>query len=386
MPVTTEEVAAAKVFLSELPLGIASTTGIAAVRTLLASHQDLESVLKSAEDVAGNGVAAGPADIIGTLVARVAKLKEALDARGAEAIVLKDRNALTEARLREVLDELGKRDEQAGRLDEERQRASRAESNLRRAEERIREGVDAAAALHSRVAELERLFGAADAEQQLQARRADTAEASERAAREAGDEKDAVIAALRVQLSAEAGSASDAAAALERRIAALTSSLAARELELSELEARLRAEKERTDDLVRSGEAQASYAQSQQDLILSLRRELDERMHEISLLGERLEATNVELGDARARGNRLHEALLPFAEMAESYDLADANWVVDSGWCEDRKHRIVVADFRAARSVALAKSRGSGSTLAPDLGDEREVAPRPDPVREETAS
>jgi len=71
--------------------------------------------------------------------------------------------------------------------------------------------------------------------------------------------------------------------------------------------------------------------------------------------------------------------------MAESYDLADAAWVVDSGWCEDRKHRIVVADFRAARSAALGAPTASGSPLAPDLVGDREAVVPTGPVRETTS-
>lgn len=389
MTVTSEEVAAAKAFLSELPLGIASTTGIAAVRTLLASHEVLETVLRSADEAAGTETSQTPGRAIGALVARVEKLKEALTARGAEAVALKERNALAVARLQEALDEVRRRDDTSALLEEARQRSAQAEASARRAEERLREFTAEVSALTQRAEELQALFGAADLEAQRQTARADAAEAAERAARDLVAativEKDTIIAALRAKMAEMAGAAAEKEAALDRRIATLTATVAAKGNEATELSAQLRSERERIEDLLRSGEAQASYAEAQQELVTSVRRELEERIGEIAALAARLDTTRLELRDARARVGELQDALLPFAEMAESYDLADAGWVVDSGWCEDRKHRIVVADFRTARTAALGESPATGSTLAPDLVDDGEVAPSGS-VREETDS
>src|SRR5690606_1493036 len=122
------------------------------------------------------------------------------------------------------------------------------------------------------------------------------------------------------------------------------------------------------------------YAAAQQELIESLRRDVDERAGDNSALADRLETTLLALRDAGLRAGELQDALLPFAEMAECYDLADAGWVVDSGWCEDRKHRIVVAEFRRARAVGFGHTPDEGAPLAPDLVEDGDPDPR-DPVR-----
>ena len=285
MTVTSEAVAAAKAFLSELPLGIASSTGIASVRTLLASHEVLESVLRAADEAAGTGPSQAPGKVIGALVGRVETLKEALEARGAEASVLRDRNALATARLQEALDEVRKRDEATGLLEQERQRSAQAENSIRRAVDRLRDSAAEISTLRQRVDDLQGLFGAADLEAQRQTLRADAAEAAERAAREIGTEKDAVIAALRTKMAERASAASDTEAGLERRIATLTAAVATGNTEASELGAQLRAEQERIEDILRSGEAQASYARAQRELAASLRRELDERIGENRVAG-----------------------------------------------------------------------------------------------------
>ncbi|MGV8838732.1 MAG: hypothetical protein ACWA6X_00360 [Bauldia sp.] len=384
MPVTTQEVAAAKAFLSELPLGIASATGIAAVRTLLASHEDLESLMRSADNAAGTDATEPAGDVVAAMVGRIAKLREALEARGAEAALLKERNAASEQRLQQALDEVRKRDDAAQILEAERQRAAKAEAGLRRADERLRETTAEIAGAGRRIAELEQLCNAADTAAQREAQRAETAEAADRAARELVADRDAAIVALRARTAEQAGAAAETALALEREIAAVSAVVAVRDQEIARLGGLLAAERERIEELTRSGEAQSSYAATQQTLVESLRRDLDERVRDAAALTDGIESTRQELRDARTRAAELQDALTPFAEMAESYDLADAAWVVDSGWCEDRKHRIVVADFRAARSAALGTATGIGSPLAPDLlGEKDAVAPRGE-VREET--
>ncbi|MCC6736671.1 MAG: hypothetical protein IT534_11180 [Bauldia sp.] len=385
MSVTTQEVAAAKAFLSELPLGIASATGIAAVRTLLASHENLELLVRSATSAAGTDGSPVPGDIMGAMTARVAKLKEALEARGAEAALLKDRNAATELRLQQALEEVRKRDDTTKLLEEERQRAGKAESSLRRAEERLRDIAVETGNAARRITELEQLCNAAEAASEREAKRADAAEAADRGARETVAERDAAIAALRARAAEQAGAAAESGLALERRLAALATVVGERDQEIAKLGTELAAERERTDELIRSGEAQSSYAATQQALVESLRRDLEERGREAASLTDRVETAGRALREARARTTELQDALTPFAEMAESYDLADAAWVVDSGWCEDRKHRIVVADFRAARSAALGAPTASGSPLAPDLVGDREAVVPTGPVREKTS-
>jgi chromosome segregation ATPase len=248
----------------------------------------------------------------------------------------------------------------------------------------LRETTAEIAGAARRIAELEQLCNAADAAAQREAQRAETAEAADRAARELVADRDAAIVALRARTAEQAGVAAETALALEREIAAVSAVVAVRDQEIARLGGLLAAERERIEELTRSGEAQSSYAATQQTLVESLRRDLDERVRDAAALTDGIESARQELRDARTRAAELQDALTPFAEMAESYDLADAAWVVDSGWCEDRKHRIVVADFRAARSAALGTATGIGSPLAPDLlGEKDAVAPRGE-VREET--
>jgi chromosome segregation ATPase len=359
-----EEVTAAKAFLSELPIGIASSIGIASVRTLLAHHDLLESTIRGAQAALGDGYRAklSPASVVEALAKRTAELSAALEASQAAAALSLDQATKAEARFQELAGLADQTAETNRLLAEERQRSLEAEMALIRARETVRASHVEIANLKNQIAELLRTR---DEQAESEAKQREEAEAEAVA-------KQAIIAGQAARIGVLEGQIEEASRIavgkendlreLKARIDALNLTLKDRDTSLLEQSNQIEAGKVRIEDLALTADARADEIAALQRMVESLKNELDERRRCDDLLSTRIEELGHDLEAAGARIEFLSDAVRPFAEMAECYELAEPTWVVDSGWCEDRRHRIVAHDFRQARdAIGNASDKGERS-------------------------
>lgn len=364
---TTEETAAARAFLDHLPIGIASNYRIAAVRTVLVDYDSLRTELehlreidealraRSAEDLRhANSLedlvrrnaeefatlrqtAAALTQARGTLAAEiVAQLERA---EGAAAKVaeqerhIEERDRLIEEkevaviamshRLEDLHAAFGKLDNEAAA---QRDRAAATEDLVRRAEMGLKLKEEENDGLKRRLDEMSIAIAAATAEAESQRERADIAEATT-------EERDRLLR----QRSSELENSRSLTDELTRSNDTHAEEVAT--------------ERIRTNAAVSLASAREATIRQRDNEILALTVEIDELSATVTTLAQDLALQHARSDTANLAVEHLVAALRPFAEMAEAYDLADAGWIVESGWCEDRKHQIIVEDFRTAREA-----------------------------------